>query len=73
MEKFDEVDVVLLLAEVLLQEEVDAAFKHEGVVDGDHPDLRHEVPTWVSTAGLGGVHDVVADQEEGLQQFDHPA
>ena len=39
MEELDEVDVVLLLAEVLLEEVVDGSFEHERVVDGDVSDV----------------------------------
>jgi hypothetical protein len=35
VEELEEVDVVLLLAEVLFEEEVDSGLEHEGVIDGD--------------------------------------
>ena len=70
MKQLDQVGVKLFLPEVLLQQQVDTAFQHEGVVDGDHADFGHEVPAWLTAPGFGGVHDVVADEEEGLEQFD---
>jgi len=44
MEKFNQVNIVLLLTEVLLEEVVDGSFEHERVVDGDVSDafLRFE-------------------------------
>jgi hypothetical protein len=38
VEKFHQVDVVLLLSEVLLEEVVDSGFEHERVVDSDVTD-----------------------------------
>ena len=73
VEELHEIYVVLFLPEVLLQQCVDGALEHEGVVDGDHADFGHEVPARLPSPGLRGVHDVVADEEEGLQELDHPA
>ncbi len=73
MEELDEVDIRRVLAEVLLEEGVDCGFEHEGVVDGDHADAFLAVPTWGTAAGDGGVHDVVRDEEEGLEKLGHPA
>ena len=73
MEQFDEIDVAFVLAEVLLEEDEDGGLEHEGVVDGDHADLGLEVPAGLAAAGLGRVHDVVRDQEEGLEELNHPA
>jgi hypothetical protein len=60
-------------AEVLLEQDEDGGLEHESVVDGDHTDVGGEVPAGLAAAGLGRVHDVVGDEEEGLQQLDHPA
>jgi hypothetical protein len=73
LEELDEVDVRSVGAEVLLEEDEDGGLEHEGVVNGDHADFGCEVPAGLATAGLGRVHDVVGDEEEGLQELDHPA
>jgi hypothetical protein len=73
LEELDEVDVRGVAAEVLLEQDEDGGLEHESVVDGDHTDVGGEVPAGLAAAGLGRVHDVVGDEEEGLQQLDHPA
>lgn len=73
VEELDHVDVALVLAKVLLEEHVDGGLEHEGVVDGNHADLGGEIPAGRASARLGRVHDVVGDEEEGLEQFDHPS
>lgn len=73
VEEFDEVDVGLFLPEVLFQQNVDARLEHKGIIDGNHADIGHEVPARRAAAGLGRVHDVVRDEEEGLQKLNHPA
>ena len=73
MKQLDEVEVAPSLPEVLFQDDEDGRFQHEGVVDGDHADLRHAVPAWTPSARLGRVHDVVADEEERLQQLRTPS
>ena len=49
MEKFNQVNIVLLLTEVLLEEVVDGSFKHERIVDSDVSDafLRSEAEIWL--------------------------
>lgn len=73
VEELDEVDVGGVVAEVLLEEGVDGHLEHEGVVDGDHADAVLAVPAGGAAAGDAAVHDVVGDEEEGLQQLRHPA
>ena len=53
---------------MLLEDEEDAGLEHEGVVDGDHAHFVLSIPTGLASPGDAGVHDVVADQEEGLQE-----
>jgi hypothetical protein len=67
VEELEQVDVKLFTAEVGLEELVNGSFKHKGIVDSDHPNLRQAVPAGLRTTRNGGVHDVVGDQEEGLQ------
>lgn len=59
LEELDDVDVGGVAAEVLLEEDEDGGFEHEGVVDGNHADVGLEVPAGLATAGLGRVHDIV--------------
>lgn len=73
VEELDEVDVGGVGAEVLLEEGVDGGLEHEGVVDGDHADTLLAVPAGLATAGDARVHDVVRDEEEGLEELGHPA
>ena len=73
VEELHQVDVGGVLAEVLLEENVDGGLEHEGVVDGDHADTVLAVPTWGAAAGDGAVHDIVGDEEEALKELGHPA
>ena len=66
MEEFEEVDVRRVRAEVLFEEDVDGGFEHERVVDGDSAHVGKAEPAWLATAGVGRVHDIVRDEEEGL-------
>ena len=59
--------------EALFEDSVDAAFEHEGVVDGDHVNAGHPIPAGFAAPGCGGVHYVVADEEEGLEELGEPA
>ena len=67
MEDLEEVNVARVLAEVLLEEEVDGALEHEGVVDGDVVHALDAVPAGLTAAGDGLVHHVVRDEEERLE------
>ena len=73
LEKLDDIHVAGMLSEVFLEERVDGHFQHEGVVYGDHAYALLAVPAWLAAAGDGGVHYVVRDQEEGLQELGEPA
>lgn len=73
VEEFEELGVVGVGVEVLFKEDVDGGFEHEGVVDGDHAHFRELVPAGLAAAGLRRVHDVVRDEEEGLEEFGEPA
>lgn len=73
VEEFEEVGVGGVGFEVVAEEDVDGGFEHEGVVDGDHADFGDFIPAGLAAAGLGGVHDVVGDEEEGLEEFGEPA
>ena len=72
VEELEQVDVRRVGAEVLLQQDVDGRFEHEGVVDGDHADARLPVPARLPAPRERGVHDVVRDEEEGLEELCHP-
>ena len=72
VEELDEVDVRGVRAEVLLQDEVDGGLEHECVVDRDHAHTVLPVPAGLPAAGYRAVHDVVADEEEGLQELGEP-
>jgi len=71
MEEFEKVDIIALLSKVTLDEVVNRGLEHERVVDSDEPDFRVLVPTWLSPAGDGRIHDIVGDEEERLQLSGH--
>lgn len=73
VEELNEVNVGGVGAEALLQDEVDAGLEHEGVVDGDQANALVAVPAGLAAAGDRAVHDIIADQEEGLEQLSEPA
>lgn len=60
-------------AKVLLEENEDGGFEHEGVIDCDHADVGHAIPAGTAAASDGTVHDVVGDEKECLKQLNHPA
>lgn len=67
MEELEQIDVVGLGPEVLLEQVVDGALEHEGVVDGNVGNAIDLVPAGLATAGDRGVHHVVGDEEVSLQ------
>lgn len=73
VEELDQVDIGGVGAEALLQDEVDGRLEHESVVDSDKADTLVAVPAGLATAGDGAVHNVIADQEESLEQLGEPA
>ena len=54
-------------AEVLLEEEVDGALEHKGVVDGNVGDALDAVAAGLAAGGDGLVHHGVRDEEECLE------
>ena len=62
-----------MLSEVFLEEYVYRHFKHEGVIYGNHAYAWLAIPARLATTCDGGVHYVVGDQEEGLQELSEPA
>ena len=73
LEKLENIHVVGMLSEMFLEERVDGHFEHEGVVYGDHAYAWLAVPAWLAAASDGGVHDVIRDEEECLQELGEPA
>lgn len=67
MEELEQIDVVRLRSEVLLEQVVDGSLEHEGVVDGNVVDALDLVPARLTSAGDGGVHHVVCDEEVRLE------
>ena len=67
VEELEKVHVVRLGAEVALQELVDRRLNQKRVVDGNEPNAVLLVPARLTPAGDGAVHDVICDEEEGLQ------
>ena len=73
MEEFEEFDVGRVRFEVFFQEDVDAGFEQEGVVDGNHADAGFFVPAGLAAARDAAVHYIVGDEEEGLEELGEPA
>lgn len=73
MEEFYKLNVGRVGAEVFLEEAVNGGFEHEGIVDCNHPDVWLLVPAWLSSASDAAVHDIVGDEEEGLEELGHPS
>ena len=67
VEELKKVDIILLLAEVLLEEIIDGALEQERVVYGNETDFLVTEPTWLAATSYTRVHDIVGDQEECLQ------
>ena len=44
---------------MLFEKDVNSAFEHKAVVDGDCGDFGDAEPAGLPTAGVGAVHDVV--------------
>lgn len=73
MEELKKVNIGRVGAEELLEESVDDGLEHESIVDGDHTNTILAVPAGLATAGDAAVHNVVGDEEEGLEELSHPA
>ena len=72
-EQLEELDVGGVLLEVAAEGLVDEDLEEEGVVNGIVlGDVRVLVPARSAAAGDGAVHDVVGDEEEGLEPLDLP-
>ena len=56
---------------MLLEEVVDGALEHEGVVNGDEVDALNTEPTGLSSTGDGLIHHVVGNEEERLELGGH--
>jgi hypothetical protein len=67
MEELKQINVVAGALEILLQEEEDAGFQDEGVVDGDGTNAILAVPTGLTATGDRGIHHIVSNKEVGLQ------
>lgn len=72
MEELNQVYVGRVRTEKLLEQSVDDALKHEGVVDSNHTNTFLAVPAGLATASDAAVHNVVRDKEESLQELSHP-
>ena len=70
MEELEEMNVIALLPEIVLDEMVNGRLEHERVVYSDEPDFRFLVPAWLSSAGERSIHNIIRNEEEGLQLCD---
>ena len=73
LKEVDQVDINGRVAKVLAKEAVNHALEHERVVNGVEPDLRESKKAGLAATRDGGIHDVIGDEEEGLEQLDAPA
>ena len=73
VEQLKQIDVRRVTADVLLEEGVNGGFKQKGVVDGDHSNLWLAVPAGCSSSGDTAIHDIIGDEEEGLEELGQPA
>lgn len=67
VKELQEMDIVWLVSEMSLEEVIDGAFEHERVVDRDDANAFDAVPTGLSATSDRFVHDVVRDEQGGLQ------
>jgi hypothetical protein len=67
VEQLQQVDVARVLTEVLLEEVVDGTLQHESIVDGNEPNTLYTVPAWLTATGNGRVHEIIRNEEEGLE------
>ena len=70
VEELEKVNVITLLPKMVLDKMVDGRLEHERIVYSDEPDFRFLVPAWLSSAGERRIHDIVRNEEEGLQLCD---
>mmetsp|Transcript_60504 Transcript_60504/g.131083 ORF Transcript_60504/g.131083 Transcript_60504/m.131083 type:complete len:331 (-) Transcript_60504:156-1148(-) len=71
-EEIHQLAIVGLHPEVTLQCPEHEVLDQKGVIDGYLLDVRILVPAWLASSSLGVVHDVVGNQEPGLQPLDAP-
>jgi hypothetical protein len=67
MEELNQINVIAGALKVLLQEQEDAGFQDEGVVDGDGTNTILAVPAGLTATGDRGVHHIISNKEVGLQ------
>ena len=67
VQKINKVDVIRLLAEVLADHLEDCPFQNERVVNGHEADILFAIPARLATTGNARVHNVIGNEEVGLQ------
>lgn len=67
MEKLDDIDVVWFRSEMFLEQPVNGSLEHESIIDRDQSDFFVTVPTRLTTTSYARIHDVVRNEEEGLE------
>lgn len=67
MEKLDDIDVVWFRSEMFFEQPVNGSFEHESIIDRDQSDSFVAVPTRLTTTSYARIHDVVRNEEEGLE------
>ena len=72
MEELHDMSISGMRTEMTSEENIDRGFQHECVIYGDHPDIRAAEPAWLPPPCVRCVHDIVGNEEEGLQKLDQP-
>lgn len=67
MKQLQYIDIIALCSEMRPQKMKDSAFNHQRVIESDVPGVVDTVPACMPAAGYALVHDVVDNEEAGLE------
>lgn len=67
MEQIDQIRVVIRLLEVRLQHLIDRTLENKRIVESDVAHALNTEPAGLSAPGKGLVHEIISDEEVGLQ------
>jgi hypothetical protein len=70
VEELNKINIVAGFLKVLLQEEENARFQDEGIVDSNGGDTFFAVPTRLTTSSDRAIHHVISNEEISLQLED---
>ena len=67
MEELKKVNIVRFGPEVSAEDMVNGTLEHHAIIDGDSVYLGNAVVAGLTAAGYRGVHEIICNEEKGLE------